>query len=170
MMMGTWILLQLGAGRLQIRKDEDFLQKGFDPIGFPGLMNVALVGCNGGEGDEKYSGGEDIDNGYKEFEVENSESPLKEERLIWKIDVLKNLVDPTSLAAILKITVPVGAQQDRIIWKLNPSGCFAMKSAITSCLSPNTTNIQLNSLWQQLWKLKLHERLKVFLGRLGSNV
>jgi hypothetical protein len=82
MMMGTWILLQLGARRLQIQKDEDFLQKGFDPIGFPGLMNVVLVGCNGGEGDEKYSGGEDIDNGYQEFEVENSESPLREERLI----------------------------------------------------------------------------------------
>uniref|UniRef100_A0A2N9JAV2 Reverse transcriptase zinc-binding domain-containing protein n=1 Tax=Fagus sylvatica TaxID=28930 RepID=A0A2N9JAV2_FAGSY len=75
---------------------------------------------------------------------------------LWKIDVLKNLVDPTSLAAILKIMVPAGAQQDRIIWTLNPSGCFTVKSAITSCLSPNTTTIQPNSLWQQLWKLKLH--------------
>ncbi|GMY38107.1 Mitogen-activated protein kinase kinase kinase [Fagus crenata] len=87
-MIGTWILLRLGAGRLQIRKDEDFLQKGFDPIGFPGLMNVVFVGCNGGEGDEKYSGGEDIDNGYQEFEVENSESPLKEERLIYSLENL----------------------------------------------------------------------------------
>jgi hypothetical protein len=68
--------------------DKDFLRKGFDPIGFPGLMNVVLVSCNGGEGDEKYSGGEDIDNGYQEFEVENSESPLREERLIHSLEDL----------------------------------------------------------------------------------
>ena len=68
-------------------------------------------------------------------------------RRFWKIDVLKNLVDPTSLVAILKIMVPAGAQQDGIIWTLNPSGCFTVKSAITSCLSPNTTTIQPNSLW-----------------------
>ena len=67
-------------------------------------------------------------------------------RRFWKIDVLKNLVDPTSLVAILKIMVPAGAQQDGIIWTLNPSGCFTVKSAITSCLSPNTTTIQPNSL------------------------
>ncbi|KAK7318317.1 hypothetical protein RJT34_03016 [Clitoria ternatea] len=36
-------------------------------------------GGGGGEGEEKYSGGEDgDDDGYREFDVENSESPLKE--------------------------------------------------------------------------------------------
>ena len=32
-----------------------------------------------GEGDDKYSGGEDVDDGYRDFDVENSESPLKEQ-------------------------------------------------------------------------------------------
>jgi hypothetical protein len=59
----------LGAGRLRNRKGEEFLPKGFDPIGFPGLMNVVLlvlvvvVSVVGVKvmTDEKYSGGEDID-------------------------------------------------------------------------------------------------------------
>lgn len=46
---------------------------------------------NGGagvEGDEKYSGGEDIDDGYREFDVENSESPLKEQSPIHSLENL----------------------------------------------------------------------------------
>ncbi|XP_027343697.1 uncharacterized protein LOC113856178 [Abrus precatorius] len=36
-------------------------------------------GGGGGEGEEKYSAGEDGDDGYRGFDVENSESPLKEQ-------------------------------------------------------------------------------------------
>ncbi|XP_068305437.1 uncharacterized protein [Pyrus communis] len=37
-------------------------------------------GGGGGEGDEKFSGAEDVDEGYhRDFDVENSESPLKEQ-------------------------------------------------------------------------------------------
>ncbi|KAI9079694.1 hypothetical protein K1719_038315 [Acacia pycnantha] len=36
-------------------------------------------GGGGGEGDEKYSAGEDIDDGYRDFDKENSDSPLKDQ-------------------------------------------------------------------------------------------
>uniref|UniRef100_A0A2P2Q857 Uncharacterized protein MANES_14G046500 n=1 Tax=Rhizophora mucronata TaxID=61149 RepID=A0A2P2Q857_RHIMU len=45
---------------------------------------------NSVEGDEKYSGGEDVDDAYREFDVENSESPLKEHS---PIQSLENLGD-----------------------------------------------------------------------------
>ena len=36
-------------------------------------------------------------------------------------------------------------------------------------LSPRNTNTQVETLWPSLWKLRMHERLKVFLWRLVSN-
>ncbi|XP_021909021.1 M-phase inducer phosphatase [Carica papaya] len=43
---------------------------------------------NNGEGEDKYSGGEDMDEGYRDFNMENSESPLKEQSPIHSLDNL----------------------------------------------------------------------------------
>ncbi|XP_062115844.1 uncharacterized protein LOC133829987 [Humulus lupulus] len=45
-------------------------------------------GAEVGDGDEKYSAGEDLDDGNRDFEVENSESPLKEQSPIHSLDNL----------------------------------------------------------------------------------
>ncbi|KAI4343566.1 hypothetical protein L6164_010900 [Bauhinia variegata] len=45
-------------------------------------------GGGGGEGEEKYSAGEDMDDGYRDFEMENSESPLKEQSPLHSLDNL----------------------------------------------------------------------------------
>ncbi|KAH7528169.1 uncharacterized protein LOC125422255 [Ziziphus jujuba] len=45
-------------------------------------------GGGAGDGDEKYSAGEDVDDGYRDFEVENSESPLKEQSPIHSLENL----------------------------------------------------------------------------------
>ena len=58
----------------------------------------------------------------------------------WKCDQLAEMVDPPTLQAILKLSIPIHPSQDSLIWTLKPSG-----------------------------KLKLDERLKVFLWRLASN-
>jgi hypothetical protein len=42
----------------------------------------------GVEGDDKYSGGEDIDDGYRDFDAENSESPSKEQSPIHSLENL----------------------------------------------------------------------------------
>jgi hypothetical protein len=87
----------------------------------------------------------------------------------WKTNIFQQLVDQHSLEAILEIPIPMHAPQDKLIWTLSPSGCFSVKSAISSCLAPGNPLTHLNSIWHQLWKLKLHERFKVFMWRLGSN-
>jgi hypothetical protein len=87
----------------------------------------------------------------------------------WRINVLKELVDSNSLEAIEKIIIPLEPLQDKLIWTLDPCGIYTVKSAINYCLTPRTSYNPADSLWKQLWKLKMHERLKVFLWRLGSN-
>jgi ribonuclease HI len=89
--------------------------------------------------------------------------------LKWKINVLKELVDSNSLEAIEKIIIPLQPLQDKLIWTLDPCGIYTVKSAINCCLTPRTSYNPADSLWKQLWKLKMHERLKVFLWRMGSN-
>uniref|UniRef100_A0A2N9G2U3 CCHC-type domain-containing protein n=1 Tax=Fagus sylvatica TaxID=28930 RepID=A0A2N9G2U3_FAGSY len=60
----------------------------------------------------------------------------------WKTNVLQQLVDQHSLAAILKIPIPMHAPQDKLIWTLSPSGCFSVKSAISSCLAPTSSSLE----------------------------
>ncbi|KDP22557.1 hypothetical protein JCGZ_26388 [Jatropha curcas] len=43
---------------------------------------------NNVEGDEKYSGGEDVDDTYREFDMENSDSPLKEQSPVHSLENL----------------------------------------------------------------------------------
>jgi hypothetical protein len=88
---------------------------------------------------------------------------------IWNADLLRELVDTQSLQAIHKIVLPVATCQDKLIWTLDPKGNYTVKSAIKMNLSPRNNNTQVDTLWPSLWKLKMHERLKVFLWRLGSN-
>lgn len=53
-----------------------------------GGSSGAGVGAGTGEGGEKYSGDEDMDDGYREFDVENSESLLKEQSPIHSMENL----------------------------------------------------------------------------------
>ncbi|CBI15736.3 unnamed protein product, partial [Vitis vinifera] len=56
------------------------------------LMNLSTGGgefseaLEGGEGDEKFSGGEDVDDGFRDFENEDSDSPLKEQSPIHSLE------------------------------------------------------------------------------------
>jgi hypothetical protein len=69
------ILLQLVAGRSKNQRREVLLLIGkLDRIGFQELMKPVVVLI-----EEKYSSAEDMDDGYREIDVENSESPLKEQ-------------------------------------------------------------------------------------------
>ncbi|XP_022921618.1 protein bicaudal C homolog 1-A-like [Cucurbita moschata] len=45
-------------------------------------------GGGGGEADEKYSAGEDVEEGYRDYDVDNSESPLKEQSSMHSLENL----------------------------------------------------------------------------------
>ena len=87
----------------------------------------------------------------------------------WKSSLLRTLVDPESFLAIQKIVLPTVAKKDKLVWTLKAKGNYTVKSAIKASLVPRNMNTQSDHLWHALWKLKLHERTKIFLWRLGSN-
>ncbi|KAF2311547.1 hypothetical protein GH714_024685 [Hevea brasiliensis] len=85
-----WIPSQLEAGESRIRKSGLPLPppSESDPIGSPKSRMLAVAANNNVEGDEKYSGGEDVDDAYRGFDMENSESPLKEQSPIHSLENL----------------------------------------------------------------------------------
>ena len=87
--------------------------------------------------------------------------------MCWKIEVVAVLFDLTFAKAISRIILPTIPQQDQLIWTPDPSGLFSVKSMFR--LSSTPIDPQPNPTWQKLWKLKLHERLKIFVWRIGSN-
>ena len=57
---------------------------------------------------------------------------------------------------------------DKLIWVKGSKGVFSGKSAyLANQVTPLISN--LSGLWPKVWKIKIHERLKMFLWRLGSN-
>uniref|UniRef100_A0A2N9F5B8 Reverse transcriptase zinc-binding domain-containing protein n=1 Tax=Fagus sylvatica TaxID=28930 RepID=A0A2N9F5B8_FAGSY len=88
----------------------------------------------------------------------------------WLEDFIPILRDPNSLTTDLPVSNLIDPmRQDRLIWTLDTSGSFTVKSAINHCLTPRTSNIPPDFLWQNLWKLKMHERLKVVFNAASIN-
>uniref|UniRef100_A0A2N9HGL8 Reverse transcriptase domain-containing protein n=1 Tax=Fagus sylvatica TaxID=28930 RepID=A0A2N9HGL8_FAGSY len=86
----------------------------------------------------------------------------------WNFDLLSNIVDNESMAAIAKVILPANRAPDHLVWTMEESGKFTVKSA-ASMLIPSDHQASTDPTWAKLWKFKIHERLKIFLWRLGSN-
>jgi hypothetical protein len=82
---------------------------------------------------------------------------------------LEELFNTETVEAILRIKIPISPKQDRIIWLKEPKGNFSMKSAYKAN-SDNGNAVNSGSTWQQLWKIKVHERSKMFVRRIASNM
>ncbi len=55
------------------------------------------------------------------------------------------------------------------MWTLEPRAVFSVKSAANAVITPRLVS-PAEPNWDGLWKLKLHERQKIFMWRLGSNI
>lgn len=69
-----------------------------------------------------------------------------------------------SVKAITNIPWPLFPSEDKIIWKGNVDGVFSVKSSFA------TLNTQNSNVQSKLWKMKLHERLKLFIWRILAGV
>ena len=79
----------------------------------------------------------------------------------WNLTMLSELFDANSIEAILKIMLPASPQEDRLIWVVDPKGKFSVKSAFKLSQSPIMAVPVVD--WSTLWKLKIHDRLKMFI-------
>ena len=86
----------------------------------------------------------------------------------WNFDLPSTLVDNESITTIAKVSLPANGAPDHLVWTLEERGNFTVKSA-ASMLLPSDTQVSIDPMWANLWKTKIHERLKKILWRLGSN-
>lgn len=85
----------------------------------------------------------------------------------WNEPVLRHLCNDEFVEAILKIPWLSGQEEDRLFWRGNNLGTFSMGN----CYEINGNGGIANStIWEKLWKAKLHERLKIFIWRILADV
>ncbi|KAF4398795.1 hypothetical protein G4B88_028158 [Cannabis sativa] len=92
---------------------------------------------------------------------------IMEDGRSWNVNLVSSWFRPDAAAAILKITLPFPNVETRLYWKDDPSGCFSLKSAYWR-LNQNRFDC-IDVVFKRLWKSYIHERLKIFLWRLGQN-
>ena len=87
----------------------------------------------------------------------------------WIERKLSELFAPESVAAIKRIPLPLSPKKDSLMWIKDPKGCFSVKSAYRSIQEIPTSDARVVN-WQKVWKLRIHERLKMMLWRVSSNL
>ena len=80
----------------------------------------------------------------------------------WNVYKLKELFDEVSVKTITKIQIPYSPRPYRLVWILDPKGRFSVKSAF-NCNQSNLETFVADLTWNRLWKLNMHERLKMFI-------
>lgn len=71
---------------------------------------------------------------------------------------LNELFDATSISTIKRISIPTTLMKDKLVWILEPKGNYSVKlgEAVKG--------------WKDLWKLKIHERLKMQIWRIANGI
>lgn len=87
----------------------------------------------------------------------------------WDINKLHELFDQESIVAILKIHLWNKNESDKWVWSNAAYGCFSIKSAY-HLFSNNGLNYSTDSLKSKIWKFPFHERLKILLWKIASNL
>ena len=87
----------------------------------------------------------------------------------WRFELLDELFDVVSRAAISNIVIPMIPRPDKLTWIANPKGVFSVKSVHRIDLN-HLWPAKPDSTWQKFWKCNLHERLKTLIWRIGSGV
>jgi hypothetical protein len=86
----------------------------------------------------------------------------------WNVSLLQEHFDEDSVTAICRIHLPLRPSPDKLCWIADPKGVFSVKSVYKSNHS-HTWPCNPDPCWKDLWKCKLHERLKTLIWRIGCN-
>jgi hypothetical protein len=92
----------------------------------------------------------------------------------WNLSLLSSLFDQTSIREILKIKI-LPCSETEFLWTPSSNGCFSSASAFKLLSSSRSLSIiahpSLSSTsWKHLWKLKLSDRLKLFLWKIAWDI
>lgn len=91
---------------------------------------------------------------------------------LWNRNLIERTFDPYSAKKILQLHLPHSLEADKVFWESYSSGSFYVKSAYRLLLSARDPSLGPIPpvAWKQIWKLKMHERLKLFLWKVALNI
>lgn len=85
----------------------------------------------------------------------------------WNTKALKQIFNKESVTAISKISWRSFTCSDKLIWTSDRKGRFSVSNCYLTNFGGHQTE---ESFWSKLWKLNIHERLKVFLWRVANDI
>lgn len=80
----------------------------------------------------------------------------------WNEQLVLETFDQESAAAILTMEWPKDRCVDKLMWLRNDGDGFSVRSSYRSLFDAADGSMEMSK-WNRLWKLKLHDRLKLFL-------
>lgn len=87
----------------------------------------------------------------------------------WNFYMANEIFDKDLVRAIFSIKGPSLPTEDRLLWRENNSGMLTVSNSYLMYF-PDFAASNQDIIWSMLWKLKIHEFLKVFLWRLLDEV
>ncbi|XP_030974728.1 uncharacterized protein LOC115994650 [Quercus lobata] len=87
----------------------------------------------------------------------------------WDVHKLNYFFNETVVDLIMKIPIPISHSVDSWSWTITNSGSFSAKSAYWLCRATSSPS-KIDATRGQIWKSKFHERLKMLLWRIATNV
>ena len=86
---------------------------------------------------------------------------------LWKTNLLARLFDPSSASIIRRIKPLPFPEKDTVVWRGSKTSSFDVKTY--RMIIEDWVGLP-NTILGSIWKLKIHERLKLLLWRLGSDM
>ena len=96
----------------------------------------------------------------------------------WNKGLIERWFLPEDREAILSIPLSSTSTQDRVVWAVNNSGKFTVKSAYVLALEESTPETMADcsdestrsKLWKSIWRMKTPQKIKHFAWRAGRNI
>lgn len=87
----------------------------------------------------------------------------------WKTSLVLDIFSPSLAHAIPSIPLPLRPRPDKLIWISESKGCFSVKSAYKELMLNLPVQAPSDVNWAKFWKIRVPERLKMFLWRVAVN-
>ncbi|XP_042958049.1 uncharacterized protein LOC122293560 [Carya illinoinensis] len=102
---------------------------------------------------------------------------IDQDTLSWNLPLIQSIFFPKEAAIISKLHVSPCNNNDRLSWRCTTNGMFSVKSAYHLQVSINDSKSRQGSrlsnhgvLWKLLWKLKVPNKVKMFLWRAAKDI
>lgn len=80
---------------------------------------------------------------------------------LWNEELIHSLFNEEKAKSILTIHGPSNLGEDKLMWLDKNSGSFSVKGSYL--LNYNNSEDEVSMTWKNLWNLKIHDRMKLFL-------